>query len=50
MQSAESAPEELEEAIVRTMEDIPRQTVLDVFASWRRRLKRCIKCDGGLNI
>jgi hypothetical protein len=46
MQSAYRTPEELEEAIVRTIEDIPRQTLHDVFPSWQRRLERCIECDG----
>jgi hypothetical protein len=47
MQSVYRTPEELEEAILRKSEDIPRQALLDVVASWRRRLERCIECDGG---
>jgi hypothetical protein len=47
MQSAYPLPEELEKAIVRAIEDIPRQTLLDVFPSWRRRLERSLECSGG---
>jgi hypothetical protein len=47
MESAYSTPEELEWAIIRTIEDISRQTLLDLFASWGRRLERRIECDGG---
>jgi hypothetical protein len=47
MQSAYSTPDDLKEAIVQTIEDILRQTLLDVLASWRRRMERCIECDGG---
>jgi histone-lysine N-methyltransferase SETMAR len=46
MQSAHSTPGEPEQAIVRTIEDTLRQTLLDVFASWGKQLEKCIKCDG----
>jgi hypothetical protein len=46
MQSTYSTPKELEEAIVRTIEDIPMQSLLDVFVSWWKRVKKCIECDG----
>jgi hypothetical protein len=40
-------PDELEDVIVRTIEDIPRVTLLDAFASWLRRLDTSIEGDGG---
>jgi hypothetical protein len=39
-------PEQLEEALARTMEDIPRVVLVDVVESWRRRLERCIERNG----
>jgi hypothetical protein len=39
-------PEEPEEAIVRTIEDIPRTVLVDAFESWRRRRETCIERNG----
>jgi hypothetical protein len=47
MRSAYRTPEELEEAIVRMREGIPRQISLDAFASWRKRSERGIDGGGG---
>jgi hypothetical protein len=40
------APDELEDAIVRMIEAIPRETFLDIFVSWRTTLETCIERDG----
>jgi hypothetical protein len=45
-ESAYSAPNELEHAIVGTKEAIPRETLLDISSTWRRRLESCIERDG----
>jgi hypothetical protein len=35
----------LEDALVQTIEAIPSETLLDVFANWRTRLEICIEKD-----
>jgi hypothetical protein len=40
--SAYNTSNELEDAIVRAREDIPKESLLDAFASWRRRLLRAL--------
>jgi hypothetical protein len=45
-QSLDSTSSELEDAIVRTIEAIPREALLDVFASWRSQVETCMQRDG----
>jgi hypothetical protein len=44
-QSAYRTPDELEDVIVRRIEDVPREALLDVFASWGRRLETYMERD-----
>jgi hypothetical protein len=47
MQSAYGTPEDFEDTMVRMIKGIRRSTLLDVFSNWRKRVERCIECDGG---
>jgi hypothetical protein len=38
-------PEELEEAIVRAIEDIPRAVLADAFEGWQKGLETRIESD-----
>jgi hypothetical protein len=44
-QSGYGTPDELEDAIVRTRQAIPRETLLDIFARRRKRLETDIEKD-----